>query len=493
MVTNNQVRKLIMLVNNEHSIKSAAMKSGMDEKTARKYVRSRKLPSQLKSPRDWSTRKDPFEHIWPTIKHFFENEPHLQAKTVFDHVLRTYPGLFEPGQLRTFQRKVKRWRALEGPNKEVYFPQVHHPGELCESDFTDMSGLGVTINHQRLPHMVFHFVLTYSNWEAGRICYSESFESLSEGLQYALWKLGGVPALHRTDRLSAAVYNDLSSREFTHRYVALLSHYGLKPQRTNAQSPHENGDIEQRHYRFKKAVEQSLMLRGSYDFASVEVYSLWLDKLIDQLNTTRKVSLAQEKKLLGPLPERRIDAFKRLRLRVGPWSTVRVGHNTYSVNSRLIGEQVDVHVYVDHIQVWHGQTMVDRLPRLRGEYGHRIEYRHVIDSLVRKPGAFKNYRYKQDLFPTHRFRMAFDMLTEQLGAKADRAYLRLLFVAARVNESAVDQALQQVLGQNIPLDIGLIETLVESSTALTDPEEIMISPVELSHYDRLLEHAGGLV
>jgi len=493
MVNDNQVKKLIMLVNKDYSIKDAAMKTDMDEKTARKYVRCRTLPSELKRPHHWATRKDPFEQIWPTIKHFFENDPILQAKTVFEHVQRTNPGRFQDGQLRTFQRKIKRWRAIEGPPKEVFFPQIHRPGELCQSDFTDMSSLGVTIGHQLLTHSIYHFVLTYSNWEAGQICYSESFESLSDGLQHALWKLGGVPVLHRTDRLSAAVYNDLSSREFTDRYVGLLAHYGIQAQRTNAQSPHENGDIEQRHFRLKKAVEQSLVLRGSHDFASIEDYSLWLDKLMDQLNASRTSALAEEKRVLRPLPAHRIDSYKRLRLRVGPWSTIRIAHNTYSVNSRLIGEHVDIRLYGDHVQVWYGQTMVDRFPRLRGEYGHRIEYRHVIDSLVRKPGAFKNYRYKQDMFPTHRFRMAYDLLVEQQGSTADREYLSLLYLAARVNESAVDRALQYVLSQDDSLDVKHIKKMIETTTALPVPTEVTIIPVELNHYDLLLQHAGGLV
>src|SRR5690606_15796915 len=142
----------------------------------------------------------------------------LEAKTLFEDLQRRYPAQFQDGQLRTLQRRVKQWRALEGPPKEVFFPQEHHPGELCQSDFTHMTALGVTIGGQRFEHLIYHFVLTYSNWETGTICFSESFESLSEGLQRALWQLGGVPKAHRTDRLSAAVHKDLSPEVFTDRY-----------------------------------------------------------------------------------------------------------------------------------------------------------------------------------------------------------------------------------------------------------------------------------
>src|SRR5271169_3025541 len=165
---------------------------------------------------------------------------------------------------------------MEGPRREAVLAQRHLPGGLGESAFTYMNELGVTIGGQSFTHMLYHFVLTYSNWEALTLCYSESFESLSEGLQNALWELGGVPERHRTDRLSAAVANTSKRDEFTLRYRSLLEHYGLWAERTNPDSGHENGDVEQRHHRFKRAVDQALMLRGSRDFADIKAYRQFL-------------------------------------------------------------------------------------------------------------------------------------------------------------------------------------------------------------------------
>lgn len=199
MVTNNQVRMLMKLIQTEKTYAIAAAKAGMDEKTARKYRRIGKLPSEIKKERTWRTRKDPFEAVWDEIKSKLEINPGLEARTLFEDLQRRYPGRFFDGQLRTLQRRIKIWRATEGPGKEVYFPQKHQPGKLCQSDFTHMGALGVTINRQRFDHLLYHFVLTYSNWETGTICFSESFESLSEGLQNALWDLGGVPQVHQTD------------------------------------------------------------------------------------------------------------------------------------------------------------------------------------------------------------------------------------------------------------------------------------------------------
>src|SRR5206468_9675124 len=161
--------------------------------------------------------------------------------------------------VRTPQRRVKQWRALEGPAQEVFFAQQHRAGELCQSDFTHLTELGITLHGEAYPHLLYHFVLTYSNWETGTICQSESFASLSEGLQNALWELGGVPARHRTDRMTAAVNNLTQGKEFTQRYQGLLGHYGLVGEKIQAAHANENGDIEQRHRRFKEAVDQALM------------------------------------------------------------------------------------------------------------------------------------------------------------------------------------------------------------------------------------------
>jgi hypothetical protein len=424
MVTDKQVRRLFKLLAQGKNLRVAAARTDMDEKTARRYRRLGKLPSEVKVEHTWRTRPDPFADVWEEVRSKLEINPGLEAKTLFQYLQRKYPGKFSDGQLRTMQRRVKQWRSLYGPPKEVYFPQVHKPGQLCESDFTNMGSLGVTIQGQPFDHLLYHFTLSYSNWEAGGICFSESFESLSEGLQNALWKLGGVPRAHRTDKLSAAVQKPNCTEQFTARYQALLNHYGLEGQKVNASSPHENGDVEQRHYRLKEAIDQALMLRGSRDFSSRQEYVEFLDKIFEQLNRGRQERLAEELKVLRPLPQRRLDSFKRLMVRVGRSSTIRVYNNTYSVDSRLIGERVEARVYAEHIELWYGQRRIESIPRLRGDGKHRIEYRHIIDWLVRKPGAFENYRYTEDLFPTHRFRMAWDFLKDICIWQPNRARLR---------------------------------------------------------------------
>ena len=492
MVTDNQVRRLMKLVQTEKTKELASMKAGMDPKTARKYLRTNRLPSQMRQEHRWKTRQDPFEEVWEDVERFLKEDAKFEATTLFAWLQREYPGRFSDGQLRTLQRKIKRWRALEGPSSEVFFQQKHQPGELCASDFTHMNELEITIDGIRFNHMIYHFVLTYSNWETGTLCFSESFESLSEGLQNALWELGGVPAKHRTDRLSSAVHKVSSPEEFTRRYKGLLRHYKLTGEKIQAGKAHENGDIEQRHYRFKKAVEQGLLLRGSRDFASREEYTTFLRSMFKRLNSGRMGRYMEEVSVLHRLPERRLNDFKRQRVKVGPGSAIRLQHNVYSVPSRLTGEWVEARLYAEHVEVWYGQHMIERMPRLRGEEKHRINYRHIIDSLVRKPGAFENYRYRDDLFPTSRFRMAYDMLKETRAYKANKEYVKILHCAASEGETRVDDALRMLFDQCSAVSFDAVKTLVDSSQKIPSVTEVFIDDVNLDVYDRLLSMKEGL-
>lgn len=466
----------------------AAAQAGMDPKTARKYLRNGILPSESKPDRHWRTREDLFADDWQEIEQLLEDEGALQAKTVFEWLQRRFPGKYQDGQLRTLQRRMRHWRATAGPAKEVIFPQTHAPGRLCASDFTCMNGLRVTIGGQEFPHKVFHFVLTYSNWETVAVCFSESFESLSEDLQNALWELGGVPAAHRTDQLSSAVHKELGGkRSFTRRYEALMEHYGLRPEKIQVRQPHENGDAEKSHDLFKNAVDQELMLRGSRDFSSREEYTEFLERLLARRNAGRHERFAEERAALRPLPARRLASSTVLRVRVRTSSTITVLRNVYSVPSRLIGETVVVRLGAESLSVFYGDKRVEAdIPRMRGEGGHRINYRHVIDSLVRKPGAFAAYQWQEDLFPTSRFRIAYDLLQTSHGARATKEYLRILELAARENETAVDEALRTLLDAEEAICFQEVETLVRATRTPQKPRDVCVAPVDLSNYDHLI-------
>ena len=154
MVTDAQVRRLKKLSKTEKTQAVAAAKAGMDMKTARKYLESGQMPGESWRDRTWRTRSDPFEKVWEEIREFVGMNPGLEAKTLFEAMQRKYPGQYADGQLRTLQRRLKRWRATEGPGREVFFAQRHVPGRLSQSDFTHMNELDITIGGQRYPHLL---------------------------------------------------------------------------------------------------------------------------------------------------------------------------------------------------------------------------------------------------------------------------------------------------------------------------------------------------
>jgi hypothetical protein len=492
MVTDVQVRRLKRLSKTEKTQEVAAAKAGMDIKTARKYLLEGRLPSEQTPDRAWRTRPDPFDGVWANIQQQMDANPGLEAKTIFEALQREQPGQFADGQLRTLQRRIKRWRATAGPGREVFFAQKHVPGRLSQSDFTHMTELSITIAGQSFPHMLYHFVLTYSNWEAATLCYSESFESLSEGLQNALWELGGVPLEHRTDRLSAAVNNLSEQKEFTTRYEALLRYYRLDGQKIQAGKANENGDVEQSHHRMKRAVEQALLLRGHRNFAGLADYRHFLRLLLVQRNAGRRERLATEIPYLRVLPERRLESAKRETVKVDSGSIIYVDRNAYSVHSRLIGEQVETRLGAETVEVWYAGRQVEQLPRLRGRGKHRVDYRHIIDWLVRKPGALASYRYREELFPTSRFRMVWDALRELTPLHANKRYLEILQVAAQDGEARVDEALRCLLEQGEVGEGKLSKDAVRAWLELTDESrrppvtQVAVTEVSLDIFDELL-------
>ena len=465
----------------------AAARAGMSVRTARTYERRGKLPSQLKQPRTYRSRPNPFADDWPWIAAQLKQDPALQGQTLFRLLCDRAPGRYQDGQLRTLQRQIAAWRAQFGPEREVIFPQVHEPGEAAQSDFTHMTNLDVTLGGVLFPHLVFHLVLVYSNVEAVQICFSESFESLVEGFETCLWQIGGVPRQHRTDHLSAAIHPlDADGRaQAKERYRLLMTHYGLEPTTNNLGVAHENGDVEQEHRQFKRAVDQALRARGSRNFADRGAYTRFLQNLVKQRNLRRTARWLEEREALRPLPAAPLALCREVRAPVSRFSTIQVLRNTYSVPSRLIGTTVLVRVRSETVEVYRATSHLLTMPRLLGHGQHRIDYRHVIWSLIRKPGAFAHYRYRDDLFPSLVFRRAYDALRAHAAERADRHYVRLLHLAASTSESEIETAISLLLDQHVVPTFDAVRDLLRPPAAQRVPE--LSAPVlDLSVYDRLL-------
>lgn len=461
----------------------------MSEKTARKW-RSGRLPSERDREREYRTRPDGFAAAWEWVESELARAPGLEALTIFEELQSRHPGQFQEGQLRTLQRRVRQWRAEKGAPKEVMFAQTIEPGRQAQSDFTNMNERGITIGGEPFPHLLYHFQLPYSNWEYAEIAVSETFEALSQGFQNAAWKLGGLPGEHRTDNLSAATYkiSDEAARALTERYAELMTHYGVKATRNTPGRGHENGDVEQSHFQLDhRAIEQALLVRGSRDFETREAYTRFFEQIIDRRNRGRTERLAEERPHFRSLPSGRLDAWKEKIVRVGPGSTIRVDHNTYSVPSRLIGREVSARIYAELLELRAGGTVVAKIERLRGQERHRIDYRHVIDSLVRKPGAFRGYRYREDLYPSVVFRKAYDALVARFSERGDQEYVRVLHLAAKTSERDVAAALELLLEAGQVPEIGAVRELA-SDRPMACPVVRVRAP-ELSSYDSLIEMA----
>jgi transposase len=488
VVTDEQVKLLMSLLKQGIVQVTAAAKAGMSERTARKYVRSGGTPSAVKAPHTWRTRSDPFGEVWTEIEALLKQDSGLQAKAVWEEMNRQHPGRFSAGQLRTLQRRFLAWRMKSGPECEVFFPQTHVPGEQGQSDFTDMRELEVVIAGEPFMHLLYHFVLTYSNWESVSICPSESFEALSAGMQTAFLRLGGVPVEHRTDNLSAATHELAESRgrKFTERYRELIDHYGLRASRNFPGNAHENGDVESANGRLKNAIDQRLRLRGSRAFVSREAYEGFLDVCVQARNATRSDRLEEERKHLRPLPARPLPAYRESYATVSRGSVVRVLKHCYSVSSRLISHRLRVRLHADIVELHHRGERVAVMDRIIGSGKHRIDYRHIIHTLVRKPGAFRRYVFREALFPSLDFRRAYDALVAEGEDQADLDYVRILHLAASDGEECVRVALAMLLHDGVTPTYEAVRAAVRGERVPEGMPYLNITPPDLGVYDRLL-------
>lgn len=475
--TEAQIRKF-MRYRKTCTLETAAAKAGMSENTARKYFKQggKKVPTP---DREYRTRTDPFADVWKQLQTMLENDEGLEAKTLLQWLMESYPGHFRPNHLRTLQRRVCQWRALHGSGKEIFFPQDIQPGKQSQSDFTWCNELNVTIAGEPFEHLLFHFMLPYSRWETASVAFSESFQSLTEGYAAAVKELGGIAPDHRTDNLAAAV--PIGERKvFQKRWKDFLGHYGARPSTNNRYQSNENGAVEKSHDLLKKALDQRLRLRGSRDFPSRTAYEEFFGQTIHRRNAERKIRLAEELRVLQELPRKDWNAPQELFVSVRSWSTVSILRSLYSVPSRLINAKLRALVYADRIELYFGRNLVQEMTRVKpGE--NAINYRHVIAQLLRKPGAFRAYRYRDELFPTPVFRKAFDYL--ESAGKSDKEYLKILYVAAMEGESVVETALTLLLEMSeMPSDVA-VKSLLHTKR---DVPEIEITIPNLSLYDGLL-------
>lgn len=470
----------------------AAAKAATTPKTARKWE-SGPMPSEVKSrggPRSWRTREDKFAGHWEAVilpELQADEDDLFEAKFLFEYLQEELPGQFPDSTLRTFQRRVTDYRALHGPPKEVIFPQVYRPGEKAQLDFTRIASLGVTLQGQPLNRMLFECVLCYSGQRHVAIVPSESYEALSMGVQGAFLRWGGVPVELWHDHLSAAIHNLKSEDryEISKRYQDLIGQYGVLPRFIEVAKPNQNGCVERAHGVLKNMLRQALKLRRSCDFDSMEKFEAFLFAIVEKLNRKRQERWAEEQKCLRALPPTMPSTYSELTAPVSRWSLIQVKGNIYSVPARLIGHSVNVHVHLETLDIFYKDNLIETVPRLIGRGNKAINYRHMIRSLIRKPGAFANYRYRDQMFPTLTFRKAYDALCKSRPATADREYLQILYLAAQTMECDVEAALDLHLESG---SLSCSQAVIDLIVTKAKPDRRMAAPSvpDLKSFNELL-------
>lgn len=470
---------------------AAAAKAGFSTATAYRIDDDPRLPSQKKTPRE-RRRPDPLEPYWDAeIVPILKAAPGIRVIGVLDELCRRHPEL-NPNIRRTLERRINAWRALHGAELDVIFRQEHEPGRMGLSDFTDTSALDITIAGQLFDHRLYHFRLAFSGFEHAHVVLGgESFVALAEGLQNALWALGGVPKEHRSDSLSAAFRNlDANAQEdLTQRYAALMRHYEMEPSRNNAGIAHENGSIESAHGHLKQALEDGLLLRGTRDFADLDDYRAFVDEIVGRRNANNRKRIVLEKEALAPLPQRRTADFEEKVIPVTSSGGFILRRVFYTVPSRLIGHRLRVRIYDDRLECFLGATPVATLRRGQpvsdNKGGHVVDYRHVIHALRRKPMALLNLVYRDQLFPRAAYKQAFEALRERCDDRhACKVTVELLMLA---HERACEAELADVIAAD--LDTGRLPDLA-ALRARFRPEEtpvpsVAVELVPLAAYDEL--------
>ena len=476
---------------------AAAAQAAMSLASAYRIESDPRLPSQKALPRG-RRRPDPLVSIFdPEIVPMLRAAPGLRAVAIFEEMQRRHPELPENVR-RTMERRIRQWRALNGEDREVIFRQVQEPGRMGLSDFTEMADLAVRVCGVELDHRLYHFRLACSGFEHVHVILGgESYVALAEGLQNALWALGGAPREHRSDSLSAAFCNlEHDAREdLTRRYDALCAHYRMEPTRNNRGVAHENGAIESPHGHLKHAIRDALLMRGTRDFEDLGAYRSFLDEIVGRKNARNIKRIDAERALLQALPDTRTADYEEELVYVTSSGGFVLRKVFYTVPSRLIGHRPRARLYDDRVELYVGGTRVLSLVRGRpgrdGKYGHVIDYHHLIHALRRKPMALLNLVYRDQLWPREAYRQMFDYLREQLN---DRSACKLMVeLLSLAHDRACEGQLAAILSEDLAAHRlpQLKELCARFAPDLASLPQVCVQLAPLSLYEALNDSCMG--
>jgi hypothetical protein len=405
--------------------------------------------------RHWRTRKNPFEIIWPEIEDMLTIMPELQASTLFEFFQGKHPASYSAGQRRTLERHVSKWKALNGPDKEVFFAQVKVPGEMMQLDWMCCNKLNITINGEAFDHLLCHCILPYSSWEWASLCFSESLLSLRLTLQSALLELDRCPQVLQIDNCSAAtrrISSTVQERKFTDAFLSVVKHFGISPRKIKIATPNENGSIEVSHGHLRRRLQQALLLRGSSNFSSQQEYECFVKKQFSRANKLRQKRFLEDCAAMPVLKASPLTEFEEQTHRVGKGATVNIHKRVYSLPSRLVGKQLSCRIYVERIELYQEAHQVHSMARIYN--GHAVKWRDLVHSMADKPGALAQYRYRDAFFPSVNFVNLCERLKADLGDwKGQVEYLQILSQSRDVEDEKLETLLKGLLTEAEPLSL----------------------------------------
>ena len=502
-ITDKQVNDYMENIEKGMPKKTAALKAGISESSGRNIAHARRNKKR-KQREGKPTREDRFETVMKSFVVPLLERGITVASHIFDMLQEEYPGEFDEAQKRTFRRRIEKYKLIEGKGKEIMFPQEKpQPGKSGISDFTLIKfkdrKMKVTIAGEPFEHKIFHYRLQFSGYRFVDVSKGtgERFVVMSKGLQDAWHDLGGVPEEHRTDNLSLVYKNrvDGAQEDLTLRMNALYTHYGVRPTRNNAGKGHENGAIESSHRHFKDRLKSELIKRDSLNFDSFEQYRAFVKGLAAKLNLKNASKIAVERAHLRALPEGRAIEYDDVTAVVPSSSVIVVRRVMYSVPNKLIGQVLKIKLYDDKLECYLGAIHVITLTRMpippKGKRAHNIDYRHIIEWLAKKPGAFPGYAYRDYLLPTESYRKVWEYVKSTMNLReAARFIVGILYLAYTQNcEEELSIEILDRIEHGSELKLSSLQSMFKPQA--TKVPDVVIPEIHINRFNELIPGFKG--
>ena len=474
MISMTDYSSIISLRNKGKTQAQIASQVGCSVSTVGRYLRDGKVPVYKRSNK--SNRKDPLDGYYDIIKEKLQLEGNILLDDLFEYIqMKGYTG-----SARTLRRKTKKLRDYY-KSKEVFFQREVSPNEIMEGDFTEYY---VEIAGVKRKTYIWVTSLPYSNRIHATPFYNCTFECFAEGSMKAFENFSGTAKTYRLDNMSPVVKKVLKGkdREITQKFASFKDHYGLTPDFCSPGRGNEKGNVESNNKHLKRKITSRINLYNK-KFETLEQFQEFLWKLCDELNRRDKVVSKFSIEKLNPLPVAPFRAFRSIVVSISKYSLFSLdntGH-MYSVPSNLIGLYLEVRVYTNKIQVIHEQEKVCEHKRLYGPKGiASIQLEHIIDGLIKKPGAIKDWKYRDLLFEKEAWKRFYERLIKSGGR--DKDYLKCLKLVSTHGRELVTTAMELALEEDV-VNLSFLEELLEGK------ESLDLSPlnINLDSYDHFLQ------